>query len=862
MNDCPSAESREAWLAGTLDAPAAAAVGRHVEGCPSCSAWRDAALADDEALVPGVRRVLGDAPRSPGPGDLLEGYRLLRRLGEGGMGVVFEAEQLRPSRVVALKLLRAGSATPAALRRFEHEAEVLARLDHPGIARIFAAGAFDEGEGRRPFLAMELVRGRPLTAWVRETRPSVVERLRLFAEVCDAVHHAHQKGVIHRDLKPSNVLVTAEARPKVLDFGIARAADRELAETRSGQVLGTLPYMSPEQLSGDPDAIDTRTDVHALGVILYELLAGRLPHDLSGRSPPGAVRAILDEEPDPLGAVDASFRGDLETIAGKALRPDKARRYDSAAALADDVRRHLAHEPILARPPSAGYVLAKFARRNRTLVTAGTAVFFVLVAAVIVTTREKDRARAAAAVATGRLARAETEARKFQEVALILEEVLAQADPYQTAGEPSVVRVLERLTRRVETVREPEVEAALRHNLGSAYAALGRDEEAARHLGRALALHRTLEEPAGGDGCAAALARLGFLARSRGDLAEAERLLTEALALRRRSCPAGDPRLAASLHDLGHVLYLVGRFQEAEPMLREAVALLEPVRPRTERLADARTSLGVLLAAQGRFPAGESLLREALELQRSLLAENHPSIAQTLEHLVAVLRETRRWEEAEKRARQALAIRRASLGVEHPQSAAALSALADVLHDRGRSAEAEPLYRQALDVVRRRYGEEHLRTVAIADHLAYALRALGRGAEAEALWRRVLEFRTKQAGPVHPDTVLALRKVAEVLVDGGRAAEAADLLAARLELVRADWASPDRRSDLARLRLGYGCALAASRRFEPAEAELQAAHALSEEAFGAGHALTRSARAALARLYAEAGRPEEAARWR
>jgi len=862
MKECPSLESREAWLAGSLDVPAAGAVGRHVEDCPSCSTWRDAARAD-EALLPGVRRVLRDAPRAPAPGDVLGGYRLLRRLGEGGMGLVFEAEQLHPPRVVALKLLRPGSGTPAALRRFELEAELLARLEHPGIARIFAAGALEDGEGARPFLAMELVRGRPLTAWARDARSGVPERLRLFADVCDAVQHAHQKGVIHRDLKPSNILVTDEGQPKVLDFGIARAADRELMETRAGQVLGTLPYMSPEQLSGDPDAIDTRTDVHALGVILFELLAGRLPHDLTGRSPPEAVRTLLEEEPDRLGAVDSRLRGDLETIAGKALSPDKGRRYESVAALADDVRRHLAHEPITARPPSAGYVLGKFARRHRTLVAAVSAVFAVLVVAVVLTNREKNRARAAETVATERLGQVEREAGKFQEVAGIMGEVLAQADPYRTPGEePTIRQVLDRLSRRIERVRDPEVEASLRFNLGSTYATLGREGDAREHLERALQLFRSLAEPARGNGCAAVLGRLGLVACTRGDVSEAEPLFREALALRRRLCPPGDVRLAEPLHDLGHALYILGRPGEAEPLLREALGLLEAFHPPLARLADVRCSLSLVLSLRGQPRAAEALLLEALELQRSLLPGNHPSIAQTLEHLVPVLGAQGRWDDAEKRARQAVSIRRASHGADHPQFARGLSALADVLHERGRSAEAEPLYRQALGIVGRKLGDGHFQAHLVRDHLAHALEALGRLEEAEALWRRMLGFLTEKGGPTHPDTVAALRRIAGVLQATGRAGEAAELLSERLALVREAWASPDHRQHLARLRCALGSALLAERRFDEAEPELVAGHAALEEELGPDHSATRGARAALVRLYEAAGRPGKAARWR
>ncbi len=290
------------------------------------------------------------------------------------MGVVYEAEQESPRRTVALKVIRPGFATPSVLRRFQHEAQVLARLQHPGIAQVFEAGRADESAGGAPFFAMELIRGLPLARFIAERSPGLRERLELAARLADAVHHAHQKGVIHRDLKPANVIVDESGQPKILDFGIARVLGDDAAQmtlqTGAGQLLGTVPYMSPEQAAGDPASIDIRADVYALGVILFELLTGRLPYDLKTAGLHEAIRAIQEREPLRPGSIDRRLRGDIETIVLRALDKDRDRRYQSAAGLAEDIRRYLRGEPIAARPPSALYHLRTYARRHKPLVIA------------------------------------------------------------------------------------------------------------------------------------------------------------------------------------------------------------------------------------------------------------------------------------------------------------------------------------------------------------------------------------------------------------------------------------------------------------------------------------------------------------
>lgn len=309
-------------------------------------------------------------------------YRIIRLLGEGGMGVVYEAEQDTPRRNVALKVIKFGLITPDRLRRFKQESQALARLQHPGIAQIYESNTADTGFGLQPYFAMEFIRGLPLQQYAEAHQLDTRQKLALMSKICDAVHHAHQRGLIHRDLKPANILVDETGQPKILDFGVARATDAEAQDddgqitmrTGLGELVGTLAYMSPEQVLGDPLELDTRSDVYALGVILYEFLCGRLPYDVRRRQLPEAVRKIRDEGPAQLGSIDRKYRGDIETLVGKALEKDKSRRYASAADLGMDIQRYLKNQPIMARPPSAGYQLQKFARRHRLGVVLGVLV--------------------------------------------------------------------------------------------------------------------------------------------------------------------------------------------------------------------------------------------------------------------------------------------------------------------------------------------------------------------------------------------------------------------------------------------------------------------------------------------------------
>lgn len=372
-------------------------------------------------------------------------FQVLGQLGAGGMGVVYVAQQERPKRTVALKVMRRVMADPNSaaaqrvLRRFEHEAELLGRLHHPGIAQIYEAGTYEAGGLTHPYIAMELVKGEPLLVYAHKHNMGTREKLVLLERVCEAMQHAHRNGVIHRDLKPANILVDETGRPKILDFGVARTTTNELQltseHTAVGQLIGTLPYMSPEQVSGDPNAVDTRSDVYALGVILYELLAGRLPYDLSSRSLPEAARIIRDEEPTKLSTVDRVFRGDVEMIVAKALEKDRARRYQSASELGDDIARYLSGQPIAARRDSAMYVLRKQLKRYRGVVTTAVFAFLVVLSLGVFSAIQAVRAsrfamteRAAKTEALSNLKIAENERKRANDNAASLVDQLARSN--------------------------------------------------------------------------------------------------------------------------------------------------------------------------------------------------------------------------------------------------------------------------------------------------------------------------------------------------------------------------------------------------------------------------------------------------
>jgi serine/threonine protein kinase/tetratricopeptide (TPR) repeat protein len=699
-------------------------------------------------------------------------YRIIEQVGSGGMGIVYRAEQDNPKRSVALKVIRSGISSRTTLQRFGHEAEALGRLQHPGIAQIFEAGTADAGEGPQPYFAMEFVRGVPLTQFVKDNKLSVRDRLGLLARVCDAIHHAHQRGVIHRDIKPDNILVEPQGQPRVLDFGIARVLDadhRVSLDTQSGQLLGTLAYMSPEQIAGDPNAIDIRTDVYALGLIGFELLSGTLPYDLAGMSLQAALQTVQATEVPTLESLDRTYRGDVSTIIAKAVAKPKDRRYASVSDLAADIRRALNDEPITARPPTTMYQLTKLARKHRALVTSACVVIVVLVLGIAGTTFEWFKARAAEQRA---LSAAETAGA----VTTFLEDMLSSVDPAMAKGEDTTVLLwmLDDAARTIdaELGNQPTARASVQSAIGAAYKMIGRFEEAEPHLRGALQTHQALDAEPNGD-LALSMVQLGSLQVLTGTYDEAESLFRDGLAMLRILEP-NSPAVADTLFEVA-VLHLErSEYQAGEKAIREALALWEALfKPTSPEVARGLHGLGRLREAQSDYSGARELYERALSIKQTLFGDMHPQVLSTMNNLAAVVEALGDHEAAEARYTQVLAMQRQLRGNEHPNVATACKNLASAVDSSGDHARAESLYREAIDIYRVRLDPEHPMIISTLDSLGVVLRTRGDYFAARQAHEESLLLLRKRVGPEHVRVAAALNNLAGLLREMDQLGDAA-----------------------------------------------------------------------------------------
>ena len=543
-------------------------------------------------------------------------YHIRREIGSGGMGAVYEALQENPKRRVAIKVLKSSVASEAARKRFEYESQVLGRLKHPGIAEIYEAGTYDDGDGPMPYFAMEYISGRKnLIEFALEKKLDRDKRLALFTQICDALHHGHQKGVVHRDLKPGNILVDGEGRPRIIDFGVARATDSDVAlatmQTEVGQIIGTIEYMSPEQCEGDPELVDVRSDIYALGVVLFELLTGERPRKLDGTSIYEAIKTIRESVPTRMGMVDRTLRGDLETIVGKAMERDADRRYQSALEFKQDIDRFLASEPIEARPPSLAYQSKMFAKRHK-----GAAAGIVLVALILVLTTgwsllERDRASRAAGLAVA----AEAQAQRAAEQARAAETKATEGRDAAIAAEAATAAALVRAeAEKARTVQTMEFVTGI-FQLANPANAQGRQlgmleifQEATAQIDSVFA-----QEPA----MAGELyATIGGIQLEFGDIDNAESNLVKALVLAEREHGTSSLEALSAGVLLAAVMVEQGRYDEAD-------SRLDAILSRTKIIGEEARAIG-LQAHRWQLEVRGNQLRiaEAVELARDMVKES------------------------------------------------------------------------------------------------------------------------------------------------------------------------------------------------------------------------------------------------
>ena len=770
-------------------------------------------------------------------GSRIGSYRIVEVLGRGGMGVVYLAEQEKPRREVAMKVIRPGLTGQERLRRFEHEVQVLGRLQHPAVAQIYEAGMHDAGSGPQPYFAMELIKGTSLASYARTRQLGTRARLELIAKVCDGVHHAHQKGVIHRDLKPGNILVDQAGQPKILDFGVARATDSDIQtttlQTDIGQLVGTVPYMSPEQVAGDPDELDTRSDVYALGVVAYELLAERLPYDVANKMIHEAVRVIREDEPTPLSSVNRVFRGDVETIVAKALEKEKSRRYQSASDLASDIRRYLADEPVVARPPSAAYQMRKFARRNKALVGGVAAVFVVLVAGIVATGvalgREADQRRIAEAAEQeqsrarqeAEAARAETQERaeeleivtKFQQSMLseidaeemgralfadlrarvresleaegvspeeinsavaVFDQTLRRANATDAALKLVDKQMLSRAVKTIESdfADRPLVRAALQQTVADTYREVGLYPPAMPLQEAALETHRT---ELGNDhpDTLISIGNMGVLLEMMGKLEEAMPYFREALEGKRRVLGDDHPGTLTSINNTAALLDSMGKHAEAEPYYREALKgrrrVLGDDHPHT---LTSINNMGFLVSSMGKLEEAIPYYREGLEGSRRVLGDDDPDTLTSISNMGFLLQSMGRLAEAEPYYHEALEGYRRVLGDDHPNTLGSISNMGDLLHSRGKLEEALGYSREALEGCRRVLGDDHPHTLTSINNMGVLLEAMGKLEEALGYSREALAGRRRVLGDDHPETLISVGGMGVLLCGMGRLKEA------------------------------------------------------------------------------------------
>jgi serine/threonine protein kinase/tetratricopeptide (TPR) repeat protein len=757
--------------------------------------------------------VMVDHPGAECAGTVIDGYKLLEQIGEGGMGVVYLAEQEKPvQRRVALKVIKPGMDSAQVIARFEAERQALALMDHPNIARVLDAGTTETG---RPYFVMELVQGVPITEFCDLHRLAPEARLKLFRDVCHAIQHAHHKGVIHRDIKPTNVLTTLQGGVpvvKVIDFGVAKALGQKLTErtlfTASGQMIGTPAYMSPEQAEMSGLDIDTRSDVYALGVLLYELLTGTTPLENRRLQKAGyaELQRLIREEEAPRPSTRLSALGDSATVLAhkrgldvrrlsqllaceldwvvmKALEKDRNRRYDTPGSLADDVERYLRREAILARPPSLVYKLSKFAQRNRAAVLAVTAVVVALLAGSAIATWQAVCAMRSEAAAVAAKEVAEARDADTRAVLKFVEEhIIAATRPEGVAGGQGRSRTIrEALEAALPFVEKdfadkPLIEARLRLMLGMSFGYLGESRTAAEQFETARALFARHRGPDHRE-TLASQHNLASSYHALGRYSDAVKLYEETLPAQQTRLGADHPETMMTRYNLAVSYAALGRHVDALKLREETLELrkarLGPEHPDTLRsmigLANSYDSLG-------RHADALKLRQETLALMTASLGQGHPDTVTSSYNLAISYDNLGRHADALKLREETLAVRQTRLGPDHPDTLLNRTAVAVSYAALGRHADAVKLYKETLAIQQARFGPDHPDTLVTMFNLALSFARLGRYDAALDLSEQIMARRKARLGPDHPDTLRTMWVVANSLVALDRGAEAVPLI--------------------------------------------------------------------------------------
>ena len=788
-------------------------------------------------------------------------YRLLRVLGEGGMGTVFLAARTDLGSHAAVKVLRDAWLSSSRRERFATEQRALAILNHPSIARLYDAGALSDGT---PWIVMEYVDGVPLTEYCRTRASSVAGRLRLFADVCAAVQHAHGHLILHRDLKPSNILVTADGRVKLVDFGISKqlgAGGGPVDQTRTGARLMTPAYAAPEQIRGE--RLGAHTDVYGLGVVLYELLTGRLPFETASSARSETERLILEREPpkpsviarvrplSPIAAEPRSLRSDLDVLCLTALRKDPAWRYGSVEALGRDVAHYLQGEPLEARSGAFAYRTSKFVRRHWRAVAAAAAMLLVTAALVTFYTLRLAAARNAAVAEAARTQRIQ---------ALMLNLFTGGEELAGPADDLRVVTLLDRGVLEAQSLSaDPQVQSLMFRTLGGIYQKLGDLSRADALLDMALRQRRGLDRSASLD-AAEVLIATGLLRVDQARFDEAEQLVREGLATIRRHAPPEDPAVARGSTALGRVLYERGAYAEAIAALEEAVRLHESSSPASADLSAALTELVNAHFYAGHLETADEVGRRALAMTRQLNGPAHGLVAEDLINLGAIQHERGHYAEAERHYREALAIVERWYGADHFKTASALTMLGRSLQMQKRLDEAGMVLSRAVAIQTRVFGAEHPRVASAVNDLGSVALQRGELGEAETAFARMAAIYRRVHGERHYLVGIALSNLASVHVARHDYVRAEPLYRQAIALFAETQSPQHLNTGIGRVKLGR--VLVNQGRYSAAESELLTGYEILKSQASPSVSWIRSAREDLVKLYTASGRADRARAFR